>query len=98
MTAAVTLLPPKTRRGVAAAGVGDWIGSLFNGGEAKRDEAKDELLFLLEGIERGVTATEDDADAIEAAACVLERLNPNKRALSWCVASRHSHSPDQQNE
>jgi len=49
---------------------------------ARREEAKDALLGLIEGVERGVTATEEDAEAIDAAARDLERLNPNKKALA----------------
>jgi hypothetical protein len=49
---------------------------------AARRDAKDALLDAIATVERGVTATEADKEAIDALAVTLERLNPNARALS----------------
>jgi hypothetical protein len=48
----------------------------------KRDAAKQELLDLIAPLKRGLTATEDDAAAVEAAASALEKLNPTRNPLA----------------
>ena len=54
------------------------FGGLFGGGAAKRDAAKTALLDAIEGTNRGVSASDEDVDAVEAAASALERLNPTR--------------------
>jgi len=70
----------------SAPDVGAWLSGLFGGGKAKKEEQRKEakyaLLDAIVGTERGVKASAQDAAAIEAAACNLERLNPNAKALS----------------
>ena len=62
----------------------DGFANPFGGGggsAAKRDAAKAALLAAIEGCERGVTASDDLKNQIDALASALERLNPNKKAL-----------------
>ena len=62
----------------------DGFANPFGGGggsAAKRDAAKAELLAAIEGCERGVRATDDEKDEVDALASALEKLNPNARAL-----------------
>lgn len=47
-----------------------------------RESAKAALLRAIEPVERGVTATEEDKEAIDALASALEVLNPNPQSLS----------------
>ena len=54
------------------------FGGIFGGGAAKRDAAKTALLDAIEGTNRGVSASDEDVDAVEAAASALERLNPTR--------------------
>ena len=54
-----------------------------------RSEAKAEMLAALRGLNRGVTANEQQQAAVEAAARKLERCNPNPRSLAAsCVNGR----------
>lgn len=82
------VLPPKTRAEGGAQDIMALFASFFNGGggggeknEARRAAAKEALLDAIAGTARGVTATEEDVAAVDAAARDLERLNPNPRAL-----------------
>ena len=61
----------------------DGFANPFGGGGSaeKRDAAKAALLAAIEGCERGVTASDDLKNQIDALASALERLNPNKKAL-----------------
>ena len=52
------------------------------GNAAKRTQAKKELLEAIEGCERGVTADDETKELIYIAAQKLEKLNPNRDALS----------------
>lgn len=61
---------------------------LFGGaGKAKastgpsREQRKEELLALIEPLQRGLVATEEDQEAVEAAVQQLEAVNPTKKPL-----------------
>ncbi|KAK9866737.1 hypothetical protein WJX84_004414 [Apatococcus fuscideae] len=58
------------------------IGQFFKSKDAKREEAKSELLAAIEPLQRGVDASEDDKASIERLASAVERLNPTPKALS----------------
>jgi len=65
----------RSRRTVETSAI---FGGIFGGGAAKRDAAKTALLDAIEGTNRGVSASDEDVDAVEAAASALERLNPTR--------------------
>eukprot|EP00798_Chlamydomonas_sp_ICE-L_P002362 gene2362-8670_t len=63
--------------------VNAFFSNFLGGGAAtKRAQAKADLLALIGPLKRGVTATEEDKAAVDKAASVLEKLNPNKKTLS----------------
>lgn len=57
-------------------------GASSGGAAAKREAAKATLLEAIAPLKRGLLATPEDAEAVEAAAQALERLNPTPKALS----------------
>jgi hypothetical protein len=88
-TSSSAALPPRSRAEAAGQDLGALLASLVRSlpvigvdkATARRD-AKDALLNAIARVERGVTATEADKEAIDALAVTLERVNPNARALS----------------
>ena len=77
--------PPAKATATATNPLGRLFGGLFGGGagggDAERARLKAALLDALEGLERGVSASEAQRDAVDAAARALEARNPNRACL-----------------
>lgn len=65
-----------------------WPWSTRVSDDKKRLEAKDELLSSVQGLQRGVKATEDDKLRVDRLARRLEKMNPTRNVLGPELSAR----------